>query len=226
MRRCAAAHTSGAPTCGPAFRNTRRTPRRRRPNQPRRERPREAAARGRDAARASPTAGRDAGECVDHGRLLDERDQTQTATTPGSHARLPRVGPAEDTPDVDPKRSGHEGCPRLAAGVAPLSPQRPPHEPVRWPRPPGRRRDRRARQARAARALSPADLKPDGKGTPRRSVIGFRRKNRIGARSGCLLTGRGSGCRVQRSRFFRFAVRPSVQHGSAPAAGVSCSEAA
>ena len=44
---------------------------------------------------------------VDHGRLVDKRDQTQAATTPRTRQH------------VDPKRSGHEGCPRLAAGVTP-----------------------------------------------------------------------------------------------------------
>src|SRR5450759_5715961 len=56
----ATGHTSGTPTCGPSLRNTGRTPRYRRPNQPRRELPRGATARVRDAARGSPRAGRDA----------------------------------------------------------------------------------------------------------------------------------------------------------------------
>ena len=44
---------------------------------------------------------------LDHGRLLDERDEAQAAASPGTRQ------------DVEPECTFHQGCPSLAAGLAP-----------------------------------------------------------------------------------------------------------
>ena len=45
-------------------------------------------------------------DSLDHSRLFDERDQPQAAATPGA------------SQNVKPEGARHQGCPRLAAGVA------------------------------------------------------------------------------------------------------------
>jgi hypothetical protein len=87
-------------------RNRSRTPTCGRPSRSGGDFPRAAVARGRDAARNFGRHAEMPEDPADHGRLLDERDQTQAAATPG-------------TQHVKPEGARHQRSPALAASLAP-----------------------------------------------------------------------------------------------------------